>query len=265
MGSVYFTVSQSIAGVSLSLWNANQQVATRAFITTVTSAPIIPTSAIGMEVHIIGVVSGPTLSQYPLPQNPPSSQSSQLNSNRMLQQQQPLPQQAGIPSLLVNYTVTLSSVSLYSATARSLQNSIMYSTLFGITLTQNIVQQAGQSCPLLTSQIVSTYVVIGPPLSVLKRPTMKPTKSHAQVVPLDELTPFDLTGKVPADYVAQKTKKYFFAYVIMFIGISAVLCVCRLLYLAHLHLNKPSTLCASAAGSSIYDPSEAPRKSDTER
>jgi hypothetical protein len=130
---------------------------------------------------------------------------------------------------------------------------------------RTISQQAGDSNPLLAMQLVSVNIIVGPPFSVLKRPTMRPTQAHTQAVSLDEQTPFDLKGKVPADYIEKKANKYLYSYMLMFIGVSAILCVSRLLYLLHLYLNKPYTLLASAAGSTFYDPNEAPLKAVTQR
>jgi hypothetical protein len=170
-----------------------------------------------------------------------------------------------IPTLFVNYTVTLPTVASYSSAIRSLENAVKYSTLFTDVFTLAIIDQAGSSNPLLAFQIASTSLTVSPPLSVLQRPTMTPTQAQTLAIPINEQTPFDLKGKVPSDYIEQKTNKYFYSYVITFIGIVCVLCVGRLIYLLHLHVNKPNTLLASAAGSNIYEPFEAPPKMETQR
>lgn len=181
------------------------------------------------------------------------------------QQQQP---NNNIPSLIVNYTVTLASVSLYAPTFQSLQRSVLDSTLFSDTLMQVILQQTGpavSSPPLSSLQLASTIIIIGPPLSILQMPTQRPTQGQTQI-PLDEKTPFDLTsGRVSPNYVAKKTQKYFYSYLLVFLGIAAALSVGRGIYLLYLYICKPDTLVGSAAASDIYEPLHAPPAADTTR
>jgi len=128
------------------------------------------------------------------------------------------------------------------------------STTFVDTFIKQIIQISGASSPLLANRIVAVNIAIAPPQFLALRPTVYPTRMQT-LVPVDEQTPLEHT--VTSAYVAKKTDKYFFSYVQLFMGIVAVLCVCRVLYLIHIYINRPKTLIASAASSSIYDPYSA--------
>ena len=241
--------------------------------------PSVTSSATG-GVQITSVVAGPFLAQFPLPRPkaPSAHFERELHTNasndnaRVLQQQQPpptmqQPQSSGIPTVQINYTVVLASVSLYPATVKSLQNAVTYSSVFSDRLLQSILQIGGSTSPLLrSSQIVTYGAFVTLPLSMQQLPTRKPTSQDMDIVPVNEQTPFDITITVSSSaYVNAKTKKYFLAYVEMFMYFVVILFVFRMLYLLHLRVNTPRSLLSNVAGSKIYDPYEAPPAAETKR
>jgi len=141
---------------------------------------------------------------------------------------------------------------------QALQHSVMYSTIFKDEFAKTLSQQIGSSSIVLSRQIATVKIIIGPPLPLKYMPTRNPSSKPDSLSSNFAEIKNPLTIMFSISLLSQQTKKYFLDYLYLFLSLAAFLLFARFLYLVYLRTCNPHTLASSAGASYIYEPMTAP-------